>query len=353
VIRSLLTIVVALVIPVAALAEVAPSLTVVNGTGGGDYAVGTEAVITATVPTGYRFLEWDGDLGPWVDDATVSPTTVTMPEGNITLEAKFLPLPFQLTVVNGLGSGTYDYDQTVDIHASVPAGKTFVAWTGDITSVTDTSSADTAITIKGNLAVTATFKNTADGGGGGSPDLCPNDPLKTSPGMCGCGVQDTDTDGDGVPDCMDNCQFVQNPDQADTDGDGVGDACDNCPTVTNTDQADQDEDGVGAACDNCPAVANADQADADGDGIGDACDNCPAVANADQADSNGNGVGDACEPPPSDGAGQPVPPQDEPSDSDASPPPCGLGCLGGLFSAALALGCVRLSGSRRMRDMNR
>lgn len=28
----------------------------------------------------------------------------------------------------------------------------------------------------------------------GSPDQCPSDPKKTSPGQCGCGVADTDTD---------------------------------------------------------------------------------------------------------------------------------------------------------------
>ena len=32
-------------------------------------------------------------------------------------------------------------------------------------------------------------------------DLCPNDPLKTEPGVCGCGVQDEDTDADGVVNC--------------------------------------------------------------------------------------------------------------------------------------------------------
>lgn len=83
-----------------------------------------------------------------------------------------------------------------------------------------------------------------------------------------------DTDGDGIPDDVDNCAYTPN-DQADADGDGVGDACDNCPQTINSDQADLDLDGVGDACDNCPADANSDQADSDGDGEGDVCEAAP------------------------------------------------------------------------------
>jgi Zn-dependent metalloprotease len=147
----------------------------------------------------------------------------------------------------------------------------------------------------------------------------------------------TDTDGDGIIDAIDNCPLVYNPDQADSDGDGIGDVCDNCPGVHNPDQVDSDGDGIGDACDNCPSVANPDQIDSDGDGFGDecdlceghddaidsdgdgvpdgcdiceghddnidtdgdgipdGCDNCPSVANPDQIDSDGDGFGDACD----------------------------------------------------------
>lgn len=48
-------------------------------------------------------------------------------------------------------------------------------------------------------------------------DGCPNDPGKTDPGACGCGITDVDNDQDGIVDCNDSC-----PSQAGQ----IGDACD-------------------------------------------------------------------------------------------------------------------------------
>jgi len=36
-------------------------------------------------------------------------------------------------------------------------------------------------------------------------DQCPQDDKKLAPGICGCGVADTDSDGDTSPDCIDGC----------------------------------------------------------------------------------------------------------------------------------------------------
>ncbi|MCH6560644.1 thrombospondin type 3 repeat-containing protein, partial [candidate division KSB1 bacterium] len=62
----------------------------------------------------------------------------------------------------------------------------------------------------------------------------PNDPEKIEPGVCGCHEPDTDSDGDGTLDCVDNCPAIGNVSQADADVDGSGDVCDICPSVPNT-----------------------------------------------------------------------------------------------------------------------
>lgn len=54
-------------------------------------------------------------------------------------------------------------------------------------------------------------------------DNCPNDPNKTQPGVCGCGIPDTDADQDGMVDCWET-KYGLNPRvndaNRDLDGDG-------------------------------------------------------------------------------------------------------------------------------------
>ena len=50
-------------------------------------------------------------------------------------------------------------------------------------------------------------------------DDCPDDPDKGAPGTCGCGVPDTDTDGDGLSDGDEVLIYGSDPLDTDTDGD--------------------------------------------------------------------------------------------------------------------------------------
>ena len=108
------------------------------------------------------------------------------------------------------------------------------------------------------------------------------------------GITDSDQDGDGIEDALDNCPDVFNPifttgaaqiwvEQPDIDLDGFGDVCDVCPldfdnVCTPPDANDIDGDGAPNGWDNCPLDPNPSQADGDQDGKGDACDSCE-VAN--------------------------------------------------------------------------
>lgn len=132
-----------------------------------------------------------------------------------------------------------------------------------------------------------------DSDGDGVPDLLDNCPLVYNPGQ-------EDGDGDGVGDVCDICPNDYDPGQEDGDGDGIGDACDNCPEDYNPTQEDVDNDGVGDACDNCWLVYNPGQEDDDSDDIGNVCDNCTAIANPDQSDVDGDEVGDVCDNCPDD-----------------------------------------------------
>lgn len=127
-------------------------------------------------------------------------------------------------------------------------------------------------------------------------DGCPADPMKLDPGICGCGVAEVDADNDGVIDCVDMC--LGTPACAAVDETGCS--------------IDSDNDGVADGCDNCPGTLAGDPVDANGcstadednDGIlndADACRGTPACAAANVGadgcapDADGDGLFDGCD----------------------------------------------------------
>lgn len=81
-------------------------------------------------------------------------------------------------------------------------------------------------------------------------DECPEDPLKTKPLKCGCGVRDmtTDTDGDTVLDCNDACPGWD--DRVDENGDSIADCREVCLEYPRTsDRGDANCDGTISAGD--------------------------------------------------------------------------------------------------------
>ena len=140
-------------------------------------------------------------------------------------------------------------------------------------------------------------------------DACPSDASKTAFGTCGCGVPDTDSDGDLTPDCVDLCAAdplkvapgICGCDIADTDSDSdlaadCNDECDTdplkvAPGICGCDIADTDSDSDGTAdcndeCDTDPLKVapgtcgcNVQDTDSDSDGTLDCDDLCPADTN--------------------------------------------------------------------------
>jgi hypothetical protein len=123
------------------------------------YTQDTTVSITATPASGWKFVNWTGDVA----DPASATTNVTM-DGDKTITASFTRIiqSYNLTMaVSGNGTTTppagihtYTQDTTVNITATPAGGWRFASWTG---ALSDPASANTTVTMYGDKAITASF----------------------------------------------------------------------------------------------------------------------------------------------------------------------------------------------------
>ena len=128
------------------------------------------------------------------------------------------------------------------------------------------------------IGISYYFGRARDSDGDGVPDYmddCPNTPAGVKVDATGCPL---DSDGDGVPDYLDKCPNTPAGVKVDaqgcpldSDGDGVPDYLDKCPNTPA---------GVAVDATGCPL-------DSDGDGVPDYLDKCPNTPAGVQVDSTG------------------------------------------------------------------
>lgn len=140
-------------------------LKVINGFGSGNYTENAVITIDAIPPEGMIFDQWTGDTD-YVSEITSQSTTVNMPAKNIAVTALFQNAPvdtFNLTVLNGSGSGAYKAGQTVSISADTSDTMTFIQWVGDVEHLVQATEAQTTLVMPAeNITVTASYESTED-----------------------------------------------------------------------------------------------------------------------------------------------------------------------------------------------
>ena len=138
----------------------------IPGQGTFPYGSGTVVNLVATPASGYRFVNWTGNVGT-IANVNASSTTITM-NGNYSITANFEEIPeYELTISSttggsvttpGEGTFTHDAGTVVNLAATPASGYGFVNWTGNVSTIANVNAAYTTITMSGNYSITANFE---------------------------------------------------------------------------------------------------------------------------------------------------------------------------------------------------
>ena len=149
------------------------TITVNGGTGAGTYKEGASVTITATVPTGKRFVEWTSESGITFADKTSATTTFTMPAGDVTVTANYEDIEYTINVNGGTSSApTAKYGESVTVTAEDKEGKEFVGWQDASGNIVSTQKEYTFV-VKDGMVLTAVYQDKAPGGGTIDGEIAP------------------------------------------------------------------------------------------------------------------------------------------------------------------------------------
>jgi hypothetical protein len=136
------------------------------------YDAGTVVNLVATPASGYRFVNWTGNVGT-INSTNGASTTITM-SGTYSITANFeatapwVPPPVQYGLIVFAGTGgsvtspgvgifAYDAGTVVNLVATPANGYRFVRWSGSVDTVGNVYAASTTITMNRDYSITASF----------------------------------------------------------------------------------------------------------------------------------------------------------------------------------------------------